>query len=65
LFETLGGLETIKTVGGEGRMRHRWETAVGQAAVAGVKARFLSQLALNASWSARLWWAPAISRSEP
>ncbi len=49
LFETLGGIETIKSVGAEGRMRHRWEGAVARNALAGVKARFLSQFALNAS----------------
>jgi len=49
LFEALGGLETIKSIGAEGRMRLKWETAVARNALVGVKARFWSQLALNAA----------------
>ena len=49
LFETLGGLETIKSIGAEGRMRHKWETFVGLSAQSSVKVRFLSLIALNFS----------------
>ncbi len=47
LFETLGGLETIKSVGAEGRMRYKWETNVGLAAKSSLRARLLSVTALN------------------
>jgi len=49
LFETLGGLETIKSIGAEGRMRHKWEMLVGLSAQSSMKARFLSLIALNFS----------------
>ena len=47
LIETLGGLETVKSVRGEGRMRHRWMASSASAALAGHRARFLSQLVIN------------------
>tara|TARA_Y100001934_G_scaffold270240_1_gene354848 strand:+ start:2159 stop:4393 length:2235 start_codon:yes stop_codon:yes gene_type:complete len=60
LFETLGGLETIKSTGGDSRMRHRWETFVGLAAQSGLKARVLSTLALNITAYAQQFAAVAI-----
>ena len=60
LFETLGGLETIKSTGGDTRMRHRWETFVGLAAQSGLKARMLSTLALNITAFAQQFAAVAI-----
>jgi ATP-binding cassette subfamily C protein LapB len=47
LFETIGGLETIKSVGADARMRHLWETSVGRAARASVRAKTMAQLAMN------------------
>ena len=49
LFETIGGLETIKSLGAAARMRQMWETSVGQSARYGAKAKYLSLLALNFS----------------
>lgn len=60
LFETLGGLETIKSTGGDARMRQRWETFVGLAAQSGLKARMLSTLALNITAFAQQFAAVAI-----
>ena len=47
LYETIGGLETIKSVGAAARMRHLWEVGVGRAARSSIRARSYSQLALN------------------
>ena len=47
LFETIGGLETIKSVGADPRMRHKWETSVGQSARSNSRSRYLSNFALN------------------
>lgn len=47
LFETIGGLETIKSVGADARMRHLWEISVGRAARSAVAAKTMAQLALN------------------
>jgi ATP-binding cassette, subfamily C, bacterial LapB len=47
LYETIGGLETIKSVGAGARMRHLWEVSVGRAARYAGRARTYSQLALN------------------
>lgn len=47
LFETLGGLETIKAIGADTRMRERWEGAVVRSARIGMKSRALSLFALN------------------
>ena len=47
LFETLGGLETIKSTRAEGRMRHRWETSVALSARTSMRARLISMVALN------------------
>ncbi|MEO5368040.1 MAG: type I secretion system permease/ATPase [Magnetococcus sp. WYHC-3] len=42
LVETLAGLETLKTVGAEGVMRHRWEQRVAALARSGMQARMIS-----------------------
>ncbi len=47
LFESLGALETVKSVRAEGRMRRKWETASAVAAKAGLRSRLLSMLAIN------------------
>ena len=47
LFETIGGLETIKSVGAASRMRQLWEQSVAQSARTAARAKSLSLLALN------------------
>ncbi|MEO5375871.1 MAG: type I secretion system permease/ATPase [Alphaproteobacteria bacterium] len=47
LVETINGLETIKGVGADGRMRHLWELHVGRAAQSGETSRALSMSAIN------------------
>lgn len=47
LYETLGGIETIKSLGADGRMRKRWEGLVGQSARINLRTRFLSMMTLN------------------
>ncbi len=49
LIETLAGLETVKVLGAEGQMQRRWEQAVGFMSRHGMRARLLSQSAVNAS----------------
>lgn len=49
LVETVSGLETIKAVGAARQMRARWEDAIERQADHGVKARAVSQFALNAT----------------
>jgi ATP-binding cassette subfamily C protein LapB len=49
LVETIGGLETIKSLGAEGRTLGRWEGVVGQTARSATRARTLSALAINFS----------------
>ncbi len=49
LVETVTGLETIKAVGAQRQMRARWEDAIERQADHGVKARAVSQFALNAT----------------
>ncbi len=49
LVETLGGLETIKSLGAEGRMLGRWEAIVGRTARSATQSRTLSALAINFS----------------
>jgi len=49
LVETLGGLETIKSLGAEGRMLGRWEHIVGRTARSATQSRTLSALAINFS----------------
>lgn len=49
LIETLGGLETIKSVKAEGLMRARWRSGVARHAKVSAIGRFLNQFAVNAS----------------
>ncbi len=47
LVETIAGLETIKAIGADGRLRARYGTYVGEAAAQGQKSRFWSALGVN------------------
>ena len=47
LVETLGGLETLKAIGAQARMRGRWEAATNFAGEAAARSRFISGLAVN------------------
>ena len=47
LVESVGGLETIKVVGAQGRMRRAWEELVGQSAELGQKMRFYNNLGVQ------------------
>ena len=49
LVESIGGLETIKSVGAEGRMQRNWEQFVGATAASGARARLLAGLGVNMS----------------
>ena len=45
LVETLAGLETIKAIGGDGRMRMMWEDLVGKSAQSSKESKFYTSLA--------------------
>ncbi len=47
LVESIHGLETIKAVGGDGRMRARYGRLAGENAALGQKSRFISALGVN------------------
>ncbi|MCP4329558.1 MAG: type I secretion system permease/ATPase [Alphaproteobacteria bacterium] len=47
LVESIGGLETVKSLGAEGRMQRKWERFVGAAAKSGVRVRALTFLGLH------------------
>ncbi len=47
VVETIGALETIKSLGAEGRMQGEWERFVGASAKTGLSARTVSQLGIN------------------
>ena len=47
LIESLSNLDSIKSYGAEGQMQAKWEQNVGQMASLGLKARFISSLAVN------------------
>lgn len=47
LVETLSGLETVRAVGGEGRMQRAWERFVGAAATSANRTRLISSLTVN------------------
>ena len=49
LIETINGLETIKAIGADGRLRARYGTHVGESAVNGQRSRFISGLGVNAA----------------
>lgn len=47
LVEAIDGLETIKSIGGEGVAQRKWEQAVGVVAATGQKAQMLSAVGVN------------------
>ena len=47
LIEAINGLETIKSVGGEGRLQAGWERFVGATAESANRSRFLSAITVN------------------
>jgi ATP-binding cassette subfamily C protein LapB len=47
LVESINGLETIKSLGAEGRTQRRWERHVGATAGSAMRARFLASLGVN------------------
>ena len=47
LVESISGLETIKSVGAEGRMQRNWEQFVSATAASGMRARLLAGLGVN------------------
>lgn len=47
LVESLSGIETIKVVGAEGRMRALWERVVGENASLGQRTRLFNNLGIN------------------
>ncbi len=49
LVEAIGGLETVKSLGAEGRMQSKWERFVGLTAETSRRSRLLSSLAINFS----------------
>ena len=49
LVETIYGLETIKAVGADGRIRARYSVHVGESALQAQKTRFVSALGVNAA----------------
>jgi ATP-binding cassette, subfamily C, bacterial LapB len=49
LVESISGLETIKSIGAEGRMQRNWEQFVTSTARSGMRARFLSAFGVNFS----------------
>ena len=49
LVETIVGLETVKAIGSESTMQHRWEQGVGVLSQVALKGKFLSTLGLNFS----------------
>ncbi len=49
LYESLGGVETVKATSAEGLMQQRWEEVICESARIGVKIRFLSSIGINMS----------------
>ncbi len=49
LVESIHGLETIKSIGAEGRMQRNWEQFVGATAASAMRARLLSAFGVNFS----------------
>ena len=47
LVETVGGLDTIKSLGAEGRMQRAWERFVGTTSHTSQRSRFFSSLGIN------------------
>ena len=53
IVETIGALETVKSLGAEGKMQREWERFVGAAAGSGLRARAVSQLGINIAATAQ------------
>jgi len=53
LVEAINGLETIKSIGAEGRMQAAWERLVAAAAQASHRSRFVSALTVSSASAAR------------
>lgn len=51
LIESIGAMETIKSLSGEGALQRKWEQLVGTVARLGIKARTLSSAIVNISVS--------------
>lgn len=51
LIESIGAMETIKSLSGEGALQRKWEQLVGTGARLGIKARTLSSAIVNMSVS--------------
>ncbi|MQA66101.1 MAG: type I secretion system permease/ATPase [Alphaproteobacteria bacterium] len=51
LVETIGGLETIKSLNAQGRMQNKWEQFVAKATESALRVRFLSQIIVTLSMS--------------
>lgn len=49
LVETIAGLETVKAIGADGRLRARYGRHTGESALWGQRSRFLSALGVNAA----------------
>ncbi|HET7775123.1 MAG TPA: type I secretion system permease/ATPase, partial [Azospira sp.] len=49
LIETLGGVDTLKSLGAEGGVQRRWEQAVGEIGQQGLSAKLLSAIITNQS----------------
>ncbi len=47
LVETINALETVKSIGADGRLRARYSSHVGESAIQGQKSRFISGLGVN------------------
>ncbi len=60
LFETLGGLETIKALGAESWAADKWERSVAETIRTSVKARLISSISLNVIVTAQMVSAVAI-----
>ena len=53
IVETIGALETVKSLGAEGKMQREWERFVGLAARSGLRARTVSQLGIQIAATAQ------------
>ncbi len=53
IIETIGALETVKSLGAEGKMQREWERFVGTAASSGLRARAVSQLGIQIAATAQ------------
>lgn len=60
LFETLNGLETIKSMGAESWAADKWERSVAATIRSGMQARFLSAISANLMVGAQLFSTVAI-----